>query len=155
MVFISTSAIWCSFLLLPESLDLPINFFFKLKSKYSRNKIQRNGECGLYDWMRIFSNAKFVTLHTHNVVLLYLQDKDAKFRLILIESRIHRLARYYKTKRVLAPNWKQYVLVRLWEAFHFTSAMEGHVFCDVCQQDLPRKNPLGLTKYIQTFIVQI
>lgn len=34
------------------------------------------------------------------------QDKDAKFRLILVESRIHRLARYYKTKRVLAPNWK-------------------------------------------------
>ncbi|NXS72402.1 RS13 protein, partial [Pandion haliaetus] len=33
-------------------------------------------------------------------------DKDAKFRLILIESRIHRLARYYKTKRVLPPNWK-------------------------------------------------
>lgn len=39
-------------------------------------------------------------------IMLYLQDKDAKFRLILIESRIHRLARYYKTKRVLAPNWK-------------------------------------------------
>lgn len=38
--------------------------------------------------------------------ILYPQDKDAKFRLILIESRIHRLARYYKTKRVLAPNWK-------------------------------------------------
>uniref|UniRef100_A0A8C6Y548 Small ribosomal subunit protein uS15 n=1 Tax=Naja naja TaxID=35670 RepID=A0A8C6Y548_NAJNA len=34
------------------------------------------------------------------------KDKDAKFRLILIESRIHRLARYYKTKRVLPPNWK-------------------------------------------------
>ena len=34
------------------------------------------------------------------------QDKDSKFRLILIESRIHRLARYYKTKRILAPNWK-------------------------------------------------
>ena len=34
------------------------------------------------------------------------KDKDAKFRLILVESRIHRLARYYKTKRVLAPNWK-------------------------------------------------
>uniref|UniRef100_A0A673A809 Uncharacterized protein n=1 Tax=Sphaeramia orbicularis TaxID=375764 RepID=A0A673A809_9TELE len=31
------------------------------------------------------------------------KDKDAKFRLILIESRIHRLARYYKTKRVRAP----------------------------------------------------
>merc|ERR1719167_1889793 len=34
------------------------------------------------------------------------KDKDVKFRLILTESRIHRLARYYKTKRVLAPNWK-------------------------------------------------
>ena len=34
------------------------------------------------------------------------KDKDAKFCLILIESRIHRLARYYKTKRVLPPNWK-------------------------------------------------
>merc|ERR1711976_1049155 len=33
-------------------------------------------------------------------------DKDAKFRLILVESRIHRLARYYKTRRVLPPNWK-------------------------------------------------
>merc|ERR1712038_1861974 len=29
------------------------------------------------------------------------KDKDAKFRLILIESRIHRLARYYKSKGVL------------------------------------------------------
>lgn len=38
--------------------------------------------------------------------VVFMQDKDAKFRLILIESRIHRLARYYKTKRVLAPNWK-------------------------------------------------
>jgi small subunit ribosomal protein S13e len=26
------------------------------------------------------------------------KDKDSKFRLILVESRIHRLARYYKTK---------------------------------------------------------
>ncbi|XP_074659946.1 small ribosomal subunit protein uS15 [Tubulanus polymorphus] len=34
------------------------------------------------------------------------KDKDAKFRLILIESRIHRLARYYKLKKVLPPNWK-------------------------------------------------
>ncbi|KAL3964133.1 hypothetical protein ACCO45_001137 [Purpureocillium lilacinum] len=29
------------------------------------------------------------------------KDKDSKFRLILIESRIHRLARYYKTVGVL------------------------------------------------------
>lgn len=34
------------------------------------------------------------------------KDKDAKFRLILIESRIHRLARYYRTVAVLPPNWK-------------------------------------------------
>merc|ERR1711983_673319 len=34
------------------------------------------------------------------------KDRDAKFRLILIESRIHRLARYYKTKGVLPPTWK-------------------------------------------------
>merc|ERR1712130_65002 len=34
------------------------------------------------------------------------QDKDAKFRLILIESRIHRLARYYKLVKALPPNWK-------------------------------------------------
>ena len=34
------------------------------------------------------------------------KDKDSKFRLILVESRIHRLARYYKTSKVLQPNWK-------------------------------------------------
>merc|ERR1712127_834157 len=34
------------------------------------------------------------------------QDKDSKFRLILIESRIHKLARYYKTTRKLPANWK-------------------------------------------------
>ena len=33
-------------------------------------------------------------------------DKDAKFRLILIESRIHRTARYYKAVKALPPNWK-------------------------------------------------
>jgi ribosomal protein S15P/S13E len=34
------------------------------------------------------------------------KDKDAKFRLILIESRIHRLARYYKTTAQVPANWK-------------------------------------------------
>ncbi|RPA85324.1 hypothetical protein BJ508DRAFT_6982 [Ascobolus immersus RN42] len=34
------------------------------------------------------------------------KDKDGKFRLILIESRIHRLSRYYKTVGVLPPTWK-------------------------------------------------
>eukprot|EP00898_Chlorokybus_atmophyticus_P005942 jgi/Chlat1/6349/Chrsp44S09061 len=34
------------------------------------------------------------------------KDSDSKFRLILIESRIHRLARYYKRTKKLPPNWK-------------------------------------------------
>merc|ERR1712070_803525 len=34
------------------------------------------------------------------------KDKDGKFRLILVESRIHRLARYYKSVKALPPNWK-------------------------------------------------
>merc|ERR1711964_712193 len=34
------------------------------------------------------------------------KDKHGKFRLILVESRIHRLARYYKTKSVLPTTWK-------------------------------------------------
>ena len=34
------------------------------------------------------------------------RDKDSKYRLILIESRIHRLARYYKRSKQLPPVWK-------------------------------------------------
>jgi len=34
------------------------------------------------------------------------KDKDSKYRLILVESRIHRLARYYKKKKQLQPNWR-------------------------------------------------
>eukprot|EP00736_Rhodelphis_marinus_P005253 Rmarinus@m.25947 len=34
------------------------------------------------------------------------KDRESKFRLILIESRIHRLARYYKLSKRLPPNWK-------------------------------------------------
>mmetsp|Transcript_8988 Transcript_8988/g.24475 ORF Transcript_8988/g.24475 Transcript_8988/m.24475 type:complete len:152 (-) Transcript_8988:92-547(-) len=34
------------------------------------------------------------------------QDKDAKFHLILIESRIHRLSRYYKLSKKLPPTFK-------------------------------------------------
>eukprot|EP00088_Acartia_fossae_P047104 TRINITY_DN51027_c0_g1_i1.p1 TRINITY_DN51027_c0_g1~~TRINITY_DN51027_c0_g1_i1.p1 ORF type:complete len:152 (+),score=7.22 TRINITY_DN51027_c0_g1_i1:114-569(+) len=34
------------------------------------------------------------------------RDTDSKFRLILIESRIHRLARYYKLNGKLPPTWK-------------------------------------------------
>ncbi len=34
------------------------------------------------------------------------RDKDAKFRLILVESRIHRLSRYYRSTKKLAPTFK-------------------------------------------------
>ncbi|CAH1433540.1 unnamed protein product [Lactuca virosa] len=34
------------------------------------------------------------------------KDKDSKFRLILVESRIHRLARYYKKTKKLPHVWK-------------------------------------------------
>ncbi|XP_040937940.1 40S ribosomal protein S13 [Gossypium hirsutum] len=34
------------------------------------------------------------------------KDKDSKFRLILVESRTHRLARYYKKTKKLPPVWK-------------------------------------------------
>ncbi|KAL0317677.1 UNVERIFIED_CONTAM: 40S ribosomal protein S13-1 [Sesamum angustifolium] len=42
------------------------------------------------------------------------KDKDSKFRLILVESRIHRLARYYKKTKKLPPVWNKlhsYLLV--------------------------------------------
>ena len=34
------------------------------------------------------------------------KDKDCKYRLILLESRIHRLSRYYKKQKVLPPTWR-------------------------------------------------
>jgi len=34
------------------------------------------------------------------------KDIDSKFRLILVESRVHRLSRYYKLKKQLPPIWK-------------------------------------------------
>ena len=34
------------------------------------------------------------------------KDRDGKYRLILVESRIHRLARYYRSVKKLPPKWK-------------------------------------------------
>ena len=34
------------------------------------------------------------------------KDKDSKFRLILVESRIHRLSRYYRRTQQLTNKWK-------------------------------------------------
>ena len=36
----------------------------------------------------------------------YRQDKDSKFRLICVESRIHRLARYYRGAKTIPPTWR-------------------------------------------------
>ena len=33
-------------------------------------------------------------------------DRDSKFRLICVESRIHRLARYYRNVKALRPTWR-------------------------------------------------
>ncbi|CAD0098518.1 unnamed protein product [Aureobasidium mustum] len=53
-------------------------------------------------WLTYHSQAVAVRKHLER----NRKDKDSKFRLILIESRIHRLARYYKTVGVLPPTWK-------------------------------------------------
>ena len=34
------------------------------------------------------------------------RDKDAKFRLVLIEARVHRLARYYRRTKQLPATWR-------------------------------------------------
>ena len=34
------------------------------------------------------------------------RDKDSKYRLILVESKIHRLVRYYKVTKQIPVNWK-------------------------------------------------
>merc|ERR1712167_562385 len=33
-------------------------------------------------------------------------DRNSKFRLICVESRIHRLARYYRNVKALRPTWR-------------------------------------------------
>lgn len=39
-------------------------------------------------------------------LLAHKRDNDAKYRLNLVNSKIHRLARYYREKAVLPGNWK-------------------------------------------------
>ncbi|CAE5976481.1 unnamed protein product [Arabidopsis arenosa] len=43
---------------------------------------------------------------TGSKILRILKAHGSKFRLILVESRIHRLARYYKKTKKLPPVWK-------------------------------------------------
>ncbi|CAK5089764.1 unnamed protein product [Meloidogyne enterolobii] len=47
-------------------------------------------------------DSKFVFL----MIVLFYFSIIFRYRLILVESRIHRLARYCKTKRMLPPTWK-------------------------------------------------
>ncbi|CAG8817634.1 8172_t:CDS:2, partial [Cetraspora pellucida] len=49
---------------------------------------------------------KAVAIHKH--LECNRSDKDSKFRLILIESRIYCLARFYKTSGQLHSDWKLY-----------------------------------------------
>ncbi|XLU41833.1 hypothetical protein S245_036647, partial [Arachis hypogaea] len=46
------------------------------------------------------------------------KDKDSKFRLILVESRIHRLACYYKKTKKLPPAY-------LWITTTYTESRKG------------------------------
>ncbi|KLO14411.1 hypothetical protein SCHPADRAFT_872760 [Schizopora paradoxa] len=72
------------------------------------NKILRilksNGLAPRYpeDLTNLFKKADAVRKH----LAVNRKDKDSKFRLILIESRVHRLARYYKSRGQLEPSFK-------------------------------------------------
>lgn len=92
--------------------DLPEDLYHLIKKAVAvRKHLERNRKVS---WSRPSLSILYLSAPDTGVCSVTLtdilcrvwQDKDAKFRLILIESRIHRLARYYKTKRVLAPNWK-------------------------------------------------
>lgn len=47
---------------------------------------------------------KAVAIHKH--LSFNRKDMDSKYRMVLIEARIHRLVRYYKTAGQLPPNFK-------------------------------------------------
>merc|ERR1719335_316063 len=47
---------------------------------------------------------KAISMHKH--MERHRKNKDSKFRLILVESRIHRLARYYRRVKALPASWK-------------------------------------------------
>ncbi|MCP9258312.1 40S ribosomal protein S13 [Dirofilaria immitis] len=59
------------------------------------------------------------------------KDKDSKYRLILVESRIHRLARYYKTKRQLPATWK-----------YESSTASALLICSLTERELGEDEPI-------------
>lgn len=89
--------------------SIPEDLYFLIKKAVSiRKHLERNRWVAWQEFRELF----FLRVKQIMWIMCFLcnnhcrKDKDSKFRLILVESRIHRLARYYKTKRVLAPTWK-------------------------------------------------
>ena len=85
------------------------SYFISIGRKNSRMKIclPRMINLGLApeipeDLYHLIKKAVAVRKHLER----FRKDRDAKFRLILVESKVHRLSRYYKTAGQLPPNWK-------------------------------------------------
>src|SRR4051812_7591530 len=71
--------------------EIPEDLYYLIKKAVSiRKHLERNRK----------------VCHVTSFITYFHQDVDSKYRLILVESRIHRLARYYKTKRGLPEAWK-------------------------------------------------
>lgn len=68
------------------------------------NKVNKIGVAPTIPEDLYFLIKKAINVRKHLEV--YRKDIDSKFRLILIEARIHRLARYYRQKKVLHSTWK-------------------------------------------------
>lgn len=51
-------------------------------------------------------------LSIKNHLNIFKNDKNAKYRLNLIESRMYRLARYYKRKSVIKADWSPYTITK-------------------------------------------
>jgi small subunit ribosomal protein S13e len=86
--------------------DLPEDLYHLIKKAVSiRKHLERNRKVGVLSNISSSIFSSEIIFH-FEYILNALQDRDAKFRLILVESRIHRLARYYKSKSKLAPTWK-------------------------------------------------
>ncbi|KAF7176029.1 hypothetical protein CNMCM7691_001204 [Aspergillus felis] len=75
--------------------ELPEDLYFLIK-KVALHSLLRH--------IRILLTVQAVAVRKH--LERNRKDKDSKFRLILIESRIHRLSRYYKSVGVLPPTWR-------------------------------------------------
>merc|ERR1719356_2048972 len=96
--------------LTPSQIGLTLrdSFGVPLVSSITGSKILRilkaNGLAPQIPESLYFLIKKAVTMRKH--LDRNRKDKDQKFRLILIEARIHRLSRYYRRSRALPATWK-------------------------------------------------